>query len=44
MPEDQQKEMRKGKSHPYTNMIYRKGRLRPHGSQLQSMTLNTQKQ
>jgi UPF0176 protein len=40
LPEEQQKEMRKGKSHPYTNMIYRKGRLRPHGSQLQDFTLN----
>ena len=40
LPEEQQKEMRKGKSHPYTHMIFRKGRLRPHGSQLQHMTLN----
>jgi UPF0176 protein len=31
-----QKEMRKGKNHPYSTMLYRKGRLRPNGKQLQT--------
>jgi UPF0176 protein len=43
LPEEAQKNIRKGKSHPYTNMIYRKGRLRPHGHQLQNFTLNRAK-
>lgn len=40
LPEEKQKELRKGKSHPYKNMIYRKGRLRPDGKQLRKFTLS----
>jgi UPF0176 protein len=39
LPEDKQKELRRGKTHPYSNMLYRKGRLRPNGKQLQKYTL-----
>lgn len=35
MPEAERKALRKGQTHPYENMIYRKGRLRPHGNSLQ---------
>ena len=34
-PIEVQKEMRKGKIHPYSSMLYRKGRLRPNGKELQ---------
>lgn len=40
MPEDVQKSLRRGKSHPYSNMLYRKGRLRPNGKELQKLTLS----
>jgi UPF0176 protein len=39
LPEETQKSLRRGKSHPYTNMLYRKGRLRPNGKELQKFTL-----
>ncbi|MEX1187700.1 MAG: rhodanese-related sulfurtransferase [Bacteroidia bacterium] len=40
LSDEKQKELRKGKTHPYTNMIFRKGRLRPNGKQLQNFTLS----
>jgi UPF0176 protein len=40
LPEDKQKELRRGKTHPYTNMLYRKGRLRPNGKDLKNYTLS----
>ncbi len=38
LPEAEQKQLRKGKTNPYQNMIYRKGRLRPSGRDLQKVT------
>jgi len=42
MPEAERKALRKGQTHPYENMIYRKGRLRPHGNSLQLIPRKTQ--
>ena len=39
LPDEVQKTLRRGKTHPYTNMLYRKGRLRPNGKDLQKFTL-----
>jgi UPF0176 protein len=41
LPEETQKELRKNKDYHYSNMLYRKGRLRPDGSQLQQFTLKS---
>lgn len=41
LPEETQKELRKNKNYQYSNMLYRKGRLRPSGPQLQQYTLKS---
>jgi UPF0176 protein len=41
LPEDAQKELRKNKNYQYSNMLYRKGRLRPGSPQLQQYTLKS---
>lgn len=40
LPEEKQKELRRGKTYSYTNMLYKKGRLRPDGKELKNDTLS----
>jgi len=38
LPEETQKTLRKGRQKPYSDMLFRKGRLRPAGNQLSTLT------